>query len=818
MTAFWWQPFVREILWWWLAVAALGWLAWPLCFRCQTLLPDRGLLTTKLAGLLLWAFLRAWLLYGATAKGWPLGADAAGWWAAAGVATLSAAALIRSGRATLAWTWANRATVLQAEIAFAGLYAAGLWLRSLIPDATWDVQWAGAEKWGNLAILTSVWRHAIVPPLDPWLAGYTLNYYFFSHFVWGSLARLTGAAPPVAFNLAMATLGALLALGAWSAGRALSERRAGGWWALFLVAVAGTPITWSQAPQLLRLLGGEGLGAMLRGFNFWAPSDVLLNTRNEFPAFNVLLGDLHAHALGLVILLWALCLLAQLRQARDSEGGGPWWRLVSGQAPTVVLLAAVVGCLWATNGWDVAVLGLVALGWVGLESVRNRDWREGPILAVSGIALACLFGAIAMRFLAAFFQTETQMPLTVLHPALAKLPSPLSALGSLGWVSATNHTRPSEWLAFWGFLATPVAWVTMARLARSKGSWRAAAGPNSPLFAIAVVVLLALALGRPHGEGDIPPFVAVGLAAALATVVTVLVRGAQQSRLTAAGEWALLFGGASLVLQLVPEIVYVADPISPLDQRYNTVFKLYYPAWGLAALAGALILSEWAAARRGGADNKENRPRSGHALAVTAAIVFVIAAGAYAMLGVGRRVALAFERVRHAVEDQGVTPRQALAACRTLDATAFLALPDYGAADDRNLGLWMRDHWRPDETQGFLLEWGSDSYTMAGRFAVLSGVPTYLGWAGHEAQWRGEKFGRDWQQRSAGAQTIYRSEDAEEAREVCRDRRIRWVAVGLLERRQFADSPDSLRKFDRIGHVVHREGESALYEIDWREP
>lgn len=1082
MTAFWWQPFVQEILRWWLAVVALGWLAWPLCFRCQALLPDRGLLTAKLAGLVLWAFIRAWLLYGATAQRWPLGADAAGWWAAAGVAALSAAALVRSGRATLAWTWAHRGTVLRAEVAFAAVFGAGLWLRSLIPDATWDVQWAGAEKWGNLAILTSVWRHPIVPPLDPWLAGYTLNYYFFGHFVWGSLARLAVVAPPVAFNLAMATLGGLLALGAWSAGRTLSERRSGGWWALFLVAVAGTPITWRQAPRLLDLLRDQGFAAMLRGFDFWGPSSIREDSRYEFPAFNWLLGDLHAHALGLVMLLWALCLLAQLRQARDNDGGGAWWRLLGGQAPTVALLAVVVGSLWATNGWDVAVLGLVVLGWVGLESVRTRDWREGLTLAVTGTALAGLFGVVAMRFLAAFFQTETQMPLIVLHPALAKLPPPLSALGSLGGVGAALRTRPAEWLAFWGFLAAPLAWVTVPWLARGKGIWRAAVGRHSPVPAIAAAVLLALVLGRARVKGDVPPYVAVGLALALLAVVVALVRGVQQSRLTAVGEWAILLGGVSLVLQLVPEIVYVADPISPSLPRYNTVFKLYYPAWGLAALASALVLSEWTAARRGvretasptgrefgvndPADDKESAPvlpseetgpfdpvfrefrgnaqgaveyllgvrkgeaagalhhkalgeidlpwgaegtehgdgwglatiakyhpevlgdlqgvldsteevrrtehrvwlespkyegvvrldwdgrsktwlltayekrgeessargrtdvpgdptsggaggttpppgdsntivaegrqpvkgeeelrnrsygsrgteglrsrvfsrcavaastvalsdgagpdgppgprsplaplaltRQNHGLAVAAATLFVIAAGAYAMLGVGRRVALAYERVRHAVADQGVAPRQALAACRTLDATAFLALPDYGAGDDRRLGLWMRDRWRRDEaeglpqrsgarsrtdspglsgeTEGFLLEWGSDSYTMAGRFAVLSGVPTYLGWMGHEVQWRGDKFGRDWQQRSTVVELIYGSEDAEEAREVCRNQRIRWVAVGLLERRQFADSPESLRKFDRIGRVVHREGESALYEIDWREP
>ncbi|MCB0145363.1 MAG: hypothetical protein KDE50_36105, partial [Caldilineaceae bacterium] len=47
------------VFWWWLVVALLGWLAWPLCFALLRPLRDRGYLVSRTVGWLL----SGWLLW-----------------------------------------------------------------------------------------------------------------------------------------------------------------------------------------------------------------------------------------------------------------------------------------------------------------------------------------------------------------------------------------------------------------------------------------------------------------------------------------------------------------------------------------------------------------------------------------------------------------------------------------------------------------------------------------------------------------------------------------------------------------------------------
>ena len=145
----------------------------------------------------------------------------------------------------------HRRSVLIHEAAFLLPFVLYLWFRSYVPDATFDINFYGAEKWGNLALLTSLWRNPDIPPVDHWLAGYPENYYYFGHLVWATVARLTWVTPEVAFNLGLATLFSLLITLSFSAGRAVSGRKSGGGWAVIFLVFAGPFSTLSQVPQLL---------------------------------------------------------------------------------------------------------------------------------------------------------------------------------------------------------------------------------------------------------------------------------------------------------------------------------------------------------------------------------------------------------------------------------------------------------------------------------------------------------------------------------------------------------------------------------------
>src|SRR4029079_8523684 len=62
------------------------------------------------------------------------------------------------------------------------------------------------EKPMEIALLSSISRSTAVPAPDPWLAGMSINYYYFGYQSVATLVKLGSIPPTIAFNLALATL------------------------------------------------------------------------------------------------------------------------------------------------------------------------------------------------------------------------------------------------------------------------------------------------------------------------------------------------------------------------------------------------------------------------------------------------------------------------------------------------------------------------------------------------------------------------------------------------------------------------------------
>ena len=837
MAHFWWQPFAGSIFSWWLTVSILGWLSFPLVYRCLVLLPDRGLSVSKLLGIILPVFFFATV----SSRFGLRGSEHLLFTLLLALGVINVFLLTRSYQEIGRFLLTRWRSILAYEMAFLGSFVLYLWFRSYLPDATFDATgFYGAEKWDNLAFLTSIWRNMSVPPADPWLAGFRANYYTFSHLVWAVLARLSGTEPQVAFNLGLGTLFALLITMSFGLGHIITERKSGGWWALFLVAFAGTAATWSQMPEILYAIKVYGVKVGLSSFNFWTPSDVLPNTRNEFPAFNWLLGDLHAHAFGILIFLAAIAVLVQLQLAKEVDGSN-WRQSVVVHPLTWILLAVLFATMWATNSWDMLVFGALGWGWILSESaVRENDAQGRLAQAVQGTLIWTILVLVAISILASFYSRYTYPPLIIRHPALDNLPSVLKTLASIGYVDQSMRTTPGQWFGFWGILAITglLLQITNYQLRVTKNKKdislerksRIEIFLNSPLAAALSVGAL-LCLIAFHFVNDFP-WVGVGLFIGLVICARELLR----LRTHGPARWAILLLAGSLFCQIIPEFIFIDDPIDEPFQRYNTVFKLYYSAWVLAALSlsilmsvnfrpGKLIKSESYTSPLFGHDDasgisieasdidplpKNNAfSRGGRRMFVLISLVLLIGAGIYPVLGVASRVQDGLNRMAEAKE-KGMAPKELRNACRTLDGLAFMALPQYGAEDDLRLGLWMRTNLPRAER---IAEATGHSYTMTGRMAVISGIPSFMGWAQHESQWRGAAFDQIYQQRLSDLRILYTSPNLEETLEICRNNNLRYVVVGTLERQQFP--ADRLAKFNKIGRVVKQFGRSVLYQVDF---
>ncbi|MEN9936537.1 MAG: hypothetical protein RLZZ387_3116 [Chloroflexota bacterium] len=368
-------------LFWLLALELLGAACFALLFRLLPGLADRGFALSKTLGLLLVAYL-AWLLASLGADdGAPLVAfGPGGVWLCAALLILAGGLMGWRGRDALLAFWRRRRhALLAAEGLFLAAFLGFVLLRALNPDLWHPAR--GGEKPMDVAFLNAVLKSPAFPPYDPWFAGGYINYYYFGFVLVGALVHMTGIAPGVAYNLAVPTIFALAALGAWGVAYnlvaprmrtndeapktrdALSAASDAG------IAAAPSPsVRWLRRDRLaiaagvaaavLAVVAGNLVNAVwllpgsantadagipaecqaaasyaaqneCRGRAEWAFWDATRivgmalgdGSINEFPFFTFLYGDLHAHMIALPLTLAALGLiLAIVRGARRHDG------------------------------------------------------------------------------------------------------------------------------------------------------------------------------------------------------------------------------------------------------------------------------------------------------------------------------------------------------------------------------------------------------------------------------------------------------------------------------------------------------------------
>jgi len=230
----------------------------------------------------------------------------------------------------------------------------------------------------------------------------------------------------------------------------------------------------------------------------------------------------------------------------------------------------------------------------------------------------------------------------------------------------------------------------------------------------------------------------------------------------------------------------------------NTVFKTYYQAWLLLGIVGAYGLYylwsvrssvQWSLrlGRFSVAPKMTARYlRAGRYLWAGTAAVLLVASFYYPVGAVLDRTGVL--REGHTVDDN------------TLDGLAFLRQPapgEYAAIQ------WLRD----DAPWGRMVEAVGDDYSDFARISSSTGLPTVLGWKGHELQWRGSSA--SFQGREDDVRAIFSSGDPQEVRRLLEAYGVRYVYLGSRERRTYggenlADFGGFLRTaFEQDGVIVY---------------
>lgn len=137
----------------------------------------------------------------------------------------------------------------------------------------------------------------------------------------------------------------------------------------------------------------------------------------------------------------------------------------------------------------------------------------------------------------------------------------------------------------------------------------------------------------------------------------------------------------------------------------------------------------------------------------------------------------------------------------TLDGLQYLV--SSSPADLRTI-QWLKENFRPGER---IVEAVGD--WEHGRISSSTGIPTVLGWIGHELQW-----GRPWkelQERGDKVQRLYQTQDVEEARRILRRYEVTYIIVGQRERAKYGT--EGLSKFSEMGDKAFQEGDMVVYRV-----
>lgn len=889
---------VANIFTWWIVVQIVGIIGLPITTFLFRTLPDRGYAFSKSLGILLISY-GAWILamLGLAPFGVPLLVFVAFLVGIIGVVLIMYGGLRTPGTTPITYIKNHWPGIVAYEVVFLLSLIALAWLRAHNPDP-----W-GTERPMDYGFFNAIQRSHTFPPHDPWLAGYSINYYYFGYLMHAAVAMVSGLNPSVAFNLSLALVFALTALNISGVVANLialtpgTKRQAepntqhkqtkrpplhlltrplvallGVVLVLFAANQSGALQVFVGNYKVVALDGEQFMAAVkqsfsdtdtielphplytgtndfgtlttldrgdrVEDFNWWWPSRSLWDslppeptystqqrTRiyniTEFPFFSFWLGDMHPHVMALPYGLLAMALtLATL-----ARPGLPTFATDRRSWAELALTGLILGSLYVINSWDLPTYWLLYAGALFLLAIRQAEHPDavpwGKLvwqMVLVTLALYILFLPFYLTFHSLVGSAD---PLTTL-PILSKLTT----------IIAPYKAGKTEWHAYltiFGLFVLPVL-VFVYLNQRQPAGTRPPLIPGLPWLAPVLLVV-----------GVLIKFPLLALAGVALFALDLAMRRAD----TIAEAFVLLVILLGCCICFGTELIFIRDVFS---NRMNTIFKFYYQVWLLWGTITAYI-AWWVLARKdrlvlatetalqderqhdndatvhddpsaaspstssgdettksaGDSPLKEEyatlppteQAKENKLLLVVRGVFTVIfvalLAGSLVYPGINVRNMLRNDTVEGLV---GKTPRE-----RTPAGEESLA--------------WLRDNAQSGSVILEMVGPGGGSYNPQGYAGVSAstGIPTVLGWIGHENQWRGgHKAAKDEiGPRQRDVDMMYSTLDIGQLRPLLEKYGITYIYVGMLEREAYA--PESLAKFAQVGEPVFQQGEVTIYRV-----
>jgi YYY domain-containing protein len=598
-------------------------------------------------------------------------------------------------RGSKSWSTANLRGIAASSLIYLAGLSVGLVVRGLDPST------ASTEKPMDMAFLSSLIRSQELPPPDPWLAGYPINYYYMGYLAAAVQAKLAGVPSTIAFNLAVANYLALTVCGLFGTGLALSPFPQRRLWltGLLSAGIVLVPGNLYAAVELLRrplwVLSSDwwqGIG--------WNATRVIIDQLpggpwpniTEFPSFSFLLGDMHPHVMALPLVATACALLVLLAH-EDAASRCRW-----------VAVAWLLGSLYPWNSWDLpTMLMAYSLTTSVLHRGRGRTWVE------TGLFRLGLLTVGAVLFYLPFwitFRPPVAGPGAPLPPEVAHLPL-AATLSKYFGIVIHDHTGLDTFLIVNAVFLLPISvWLV--------GSYLRENASDLPKAMVQTGMgLLAIGAG---------PLVGVPIAGLLAVLGTLAARLLFDKHRPPSERAMASMVTISIMLFAICELVYIQDVF---HNRMNTIFKFYYQAWLLLGVAAAGLIARWLFSF--GPLNPKGSGESQHPATDSTPGMHGISAPWEAKVGLGVAVTALLMGL---VYPSLAVPKKLMGqGWQGLDASSWVTTL---APDEWQAIQWLASNSEPDS---IVLEGPGYAYSYGARISTYTGIPTVLGWANHERQW-----------------------------------------------------------------------------------
>ena len=666
----------------------------------------------------------------------------------------------------------------------------------------------------DFALFNASLRSDFFPPMDPWLSGHSVPYYYFGYLIFANVAELTIISPFIAYNLALSTVGALSAaaifglsynlirLHGCTAGRAVLFSFLGPLMLIFI----------GNMETLFEIINFRGLGSdsfwdwigiknlEALGSSWWGPVDPMWwwratrvidtltvygssldYTITEFPFFSLILGDLHPHMMSLPFIL-SFCLIS-LNTFIDPNKMVLGWTISN--KSLIFLTALVLGGLPFINIWDIVPF---LLFWAALVCIKT--YYEDSLVQFRTCRLP---NVEVVKYMLSVMLLSFFMYI----PYYLSLDSQASGIVPTG----DYGTRPIHLFAVWGFFFIIVIPFLVVSLLSKPGN-------SSSKIYIDNTSIRTSFIWRPWFHRV---FFVLGLPI-LTWVFSQIIRGlltpssdalyAVPSRLLTELPLLFLFYGSfyvflkqlvefkgrvhifislmivvSLSLITYTEFLQVSDLYG---NRMNTVFKTYYQSWLLLSLVAVFAIYFFTTIRI-----VHNR------ITYICSIAFKVMICLSFLVVFYYPLAVYNDKMSNSSRDL------------TLNGLAHVFQEDPG---EYKAILWLSENAATDSV---LLEAVGDSWSSFSRISSSTGIPTVLGWPWHEQQWRGPSTILDI--RESDVKKIYSSANDPQSSDLIDFYGINYIVVGPREIAKYGMNTAS--RISRLGEVVFSQDGFKIYYV-----